>query len=195
MNRRELLRVLGASALLPALPDRSAERLGAAGRRVHARARSRGLQVLDPHQSETVATIAELIIPTTDTPGARAAQVHRFIDLLLAEWVTDDERASFLKGLADVDARARTAFGVDFLAATDAQRGTILTQLDAEAQPQRGAERDRQPAFFQQLKWLTVFGYCTSEVGATAELHYEVIPGSYDGCTDSRRASAGPGDF
>jgi len=195
MNRRELLRVLGASALLPALPDRSAERLGAAGRRVHARASSRGLQVLDPHQSETVATIAELIIPTTDTPGARAAQVHRFIDLLLAEWVTDDERASFLKGLADVDARARTAFGVDFLAATDAQRGTILTQLDAEAQPQRGAERDRQPAFFQQLKWLTVFGYCTSEVGATAELHYEVIPGSYDGCTDSRRASAGPGDF
>jgi len=195
MNRRELLRVLGASALLPALPDRSAERLGAAGRRVHARARSRGLQVLDPHQSETVATIAELIIPTTDTPGARAAQVHRFIDLLLAEWVTDDERASFLKGLADVDARARTAFGVDFLAATDAQRGTILTQLDAEAQPQRAAERDRQPAFFQQLKWLTVFGYCTSEVGATTELHYEVIPGSYDGCTDSRRASAGPGDF
>jgi len=195
MNRRELLRVLGASALLPALPDRSAERLGAAGRRVHARARSRGLQVLDPHQSETVATIAELIIPTTDTPGARAAQVHRFIDLLLAEWAPDDERASFLKGLADVDARARTAFGVDFLAATDAQRGTILTQLDAEAQPQRGAERDRQPAFFQQLKWLTVFGYCTSEVGATAELHYEVIPGSYDGCTDLRRASAGPGDF
>jgi len=195
MNRRELLRVFGASALLPALADRSAERLGAAGRRVHARARSRGLQVLDPHQSETVATIAELIIPTTDTPGARAAQVHRFIDLLLAEWVTDDERASFLKGLADVDARARTAFGVDFLAATDAQRGTILTQLDAEAQPQRGTERDRQPAFFQQLKWLTVFGYCTSEVGATAELHYEVIPGSYDGCTDLRRASAGPGDF
>src|SRR2546427_10954613 len=92
MNRRELLRVLGASALLPALPDRSAERLDAAGRRVHARARSRGLQVLDPHQSETVATIAELIIPTTDTPGARAAQVHRFIDLLLAEWVTDDEQ-------------------------------------------------------------------------------------------------------
>src|SRR5881409_155113 len=169
MNRRELLSVLGASAFLPALPGRSARRLGVAGRRVHAAARGRGLQVLDPHQSETVATIAELIIPTTDTPGARAAQVHRFIDLLLAEWVTDDERASFLKGLADVDARARTAFGVDFLAATDAQRG---------------AERDRRPAFFQQLKWLTVFGYCTSEVGATAELHYEVIPGSYDGCTD-----------
>src|SRR2546430_15567506 len=160
MNRRELLRVLGASGLRPALRHRSAEGLGAAGRRVHARARSRGLQVLDPHQSEPVATIAELIIPTTDTPGARAAQVHRFIDLLLAEWVTDDERASFLKGLADVDARARTAFGVDFLAATDAQRGTILTQLDAEAQPQRRTEHGRQPAVFHERNQPTLVGHC-----------------------------------
>src|SRR5256885_17266433 len=97
MNRRELLHVLGASAFLPALPGRSAERLAVAGRRVHAAARGRGLQVLDPHQSETVATIAEMIIPATDTPGARAAQVHRFIDLLLAEWASDDERAQFLR--------------------------------------------------------------------------------------------------
>ncbi len=192
MNRRELLHVLGASACLPALPGRSAERLGAAGRRVHAAARGRALQVLDPHQSETVATIAELIIPATDTPGARAAQVHRFIDLLLAEWASDDERAQFLKGLADVDARARTAFGGDFLSATDAQRSTILTQLDAEAQ--RGGERGP-PPFFHLMKWVTVYGYCTSEVGATAELHYEIIPGSYDGCTELGRASAGPGDF
>src|SRR5213083_1668319 len=158
MNRRELLSVLGASALLPALPGRSARRLGVAGRRVHAAARGRGLQVLDPHQSETVATIAEMIIPTTDTP----------------------------------DARARTAFGGDFLSATDAQRGTILTQLDAEAQ--RGGERGP-PPFFHLMKWVTVYGYCTSEVGATAELHYEVIPGSYDGCTELGRSSAGPGDF
>src|SRR6059058_404301 len=194
MNRRELLSVLGASAFLPALPGRSARRLGVAGRRAHRRARTGGLQVLNPHQSETVATIAEMIIPATDTPGARAAQVHRFIDLLLAEWASDDERAQFLKGLADVDARARTAFGGDFLSATDAQRGTILTQLDAEAQTQRGGERGP-PLFFHLMKWVTVYGYCTSEVGATAELHYEIIPGSYDGCTELGRSSAGPGDF
>src|SRR5438132_11427730 len=142
MNRRELLRVFGASALLPALPDRSAERLGAAGRRVHARARSRGLQVLDPHQSETVATIAELIIPTTDTPGARAAQVHRFIDLLLAEWAPDDDRKQFLDGLADVDARARTAYGTDFISATAAQREAILTALDADLRTRQEAKQD-----------------------------------------------------
>src|SRR2546430_1370748 len=190
-TRREVLTVPGATAFVPVLLGRPARLLGVAGRRVHAAARGRGLKVLDPRQSETVATIAEMIIPTTDTPGARAAQV-RFIDLLLAEWASDDERAQFLKGLADVDARARTAFGGDVLSATDAQRSTILTQLDAEAQ--RGGERGP-PPFFHLMKWVTVYGYCTSEVGATAELHYEVIPGSYDGCTELGRSSAGPGDF
>ena len=55
-------------------------------------------------------------------------------------------------------------------------------------------ERGR-PPFFHLMKWVTVYGYCTSEVGATAELHYEVIPGSYDGCTELGRSNAGPGDF
>src|SRR5437588_7491405 len=195
MNRRELLRVLGASALLPARPGRSAEHLGAAGRRIHARARRRGLQVLDPHQSETVATIAELIIPTTDTPGARAAQVHRFIDLLLAEWAPDDDRKQFLDGLADVDARARAASAADFRSASEAQRVAILTALDAEAQEARKAKADGKPHFFDHMKFVTVYGYCTSEAGATAELHYEAIPGAFDPCAPMDRWRAAPGDF
>src|SRR5207247_5943575 len=139
MNRRDLVRALGTAALLPPLSGLSPGRLAATGRRAHRRARSRDLQVLDPHQSETVATIAEMIIPATDTPGARAAQVDRFIDLLLAEWAPDDDRKQFLEGLADVDARARAGSAADFLGATEAQRSTILTALDAEAQERRKA--------------------------------------------------------
>jgi hypothetical protein len=40
-----------------------------------------------------------------------------------------------------------------------------------------------------------VYGYYTSEVGARQELHYEAVPGSFDGCTDVRAARVGPGDF
>ena len=196
MNRRDLLYLLGASVAIPALSGLSPERLVAEGRRLHRRVGRRGFDVLDPHQSETVATIADMIIPATDTPGARAARVHEFIDTLLADWSPDDERARFLAGLADVDARARAAFGADFLGATEAQRVTLLTQLDAEAQAARPAKPDsRQPPFFQQMKFLTVFGYCTSEVGAKAELHYETIPGAYDGCRPFAGWRANPGDF
>jgi hypothetical protein len=193
MNRRDLLRSLAAG--IPLISGLPPDTLFAVGRRVHRRARPGGLQVLDRHQSETVATIAEMIIPTTDTPGARAAGVHQFIDLLLAEWAPDDDRKQFLEGLADVDARARAASATDFLSATEAQRGAILTALDAEAQERRSAKGDAPPPFFERMKFLTVYGYCTSEVGASAELHYEVIPGSYDGCTELGRWRAAPGDF
>jgi len=195
MNRRDLLRSLAATITLPALAGLPTDRLFAVGRGVHRRARAAGFQVLDPHQSETVATIAEMIIPATDTPGARAAEVHRFIDLLLAEWAPDDDRKQFLEALADVDARARAASATDFLTATEAQRAAILTALDAEAQAHPQGKTDAQPPFFQRMKFLTVYGYCTSEVGATAELHYEVIPGSFDGCAEPGRWRAAPGDF
>src|SRR5207249_11681389 len=127
MNRRDLLRSLATAIAIPAISGLPADPSFALGRRAHRRARAGGLQVLDPAEGETVATIAEMIIPATDTPGARAAEVHRFIDLLLAEWAADDERAKFLQGLADIDARARGAFGTDFLTATEAQRVTLLT--------------------------------------------------------------------
>src|SRR5881409_1533980 len=106
MNRRELLGALSASIALPVLSGIPVDQVLATGRRVHARARCGPFQILDPHQSETVATIAEMIIPTTDTPGARAAGVHRFIDLLLAESFPDDERASFLAGLDSASRRS-----------------------------------------------------------------------------------------
>jgi hypothetical protein len=195
MNRRDLLRVLGATAAVPALAGASGERLVAAGRRVHRRVRDRGFQLLDPHQREVVATLVEIIIPTTDTPGARAAGVPEFIDLLLAEWAPDDDRARFLQGIADVDARAKAAFGTDFLGATEAQRATIVGQLDGEVQALREKKGNPQDHFFQRLKFLTVFGYCSSEVGATQVLHYEVIPGSFDPCTELGRWRAAPGDF
>src|SRR6266540_7199841 len=68
MNRREALLLLAGTAALP-------DQLLAVGRAVHKRVRVGTLRALNPHQNETVATIAELIIPKTDTPGARDAGV------------------------------------------------------------------------------------------------------------------------
>jgi hypothetical protein len=32
------------------------------------------------------------------------------------------------------------------------------------------------------MKWLTLTGYYTSEVGATTEQHFRVVPGRYEPC-------------
>ena len=181
MNRREALLALGGVAVL-------ADPLYAAGRSLRGRMGG-GLQVLDPHQNETVATIAELIIPTTDTPGARAAKVNEFIDLVLGAWFDATERTRFLAGLADVDARSRKQFAKDFTAATPEQQTQILKGLDLELAEFRDAEKEgvageatTSQRFFRTMRRLTLLGYFTSEVGATEELHNPIIPGRYDGC-------------
>src|SRR2546423_7202623 len=98
MNRREALLLLAGTAALP-------DRLLAIGRTVHKRVRVGTLRTLNPHQNETVATIAELIIPKTDTAGAREAGVPAFIDVMLADWADDEQRQTFTAGLPDVDQR------------------------------------------------------------------------------------------
>lgn len=183
MNRREALLALGGVAVL-------ADPLLAAGRSLRTRLGSGGvLKVLDPHQNETVVTIADLIIPATDTPGASAAKVNEFTDLMLAEWLDAEERKRFLDGLADVDARSRKKFGKDLTACTPAQQTELLELLDLELAAMRDAERQgvhREPTqaqrFFHMMKRATLLGYYTSEIGATAELHNPIIPGRYDGC-------------
>lgn len=140
------------------------------------------LRALDPQQGELVATIADLIIPATDTPGARAAGVHQFIDLTLAEWYDAADRQRFLAGLADVDARAQAAHGAPFLRCTPAQQAAVLTALDEQLAAQRDAKTAPDKPFFQMLKGLTLVGYYTSEIGATQELHSQIVPGRYDAC-------------
>jgi hypothetical protein len=175
MNRREVLLLLAGTAALP-------DQLLAVGRAVHKRVRAGTLRALDPHQNETVATIAELIIPKTDTPGAREAGVPAFIDVMLAEWGDDDQRKVFTAGLANVDERSRALFGKDFIASSAEQQVQILTDLDAELARLRDTKSDTSKNFFQGMKWLTLTGYYTSEVGATTEQHFRIVPGRYEPC-------------
>jgi hypothetical protein len=62
------------------------------------------------HQNQTVIVLSDLIIPETDTPGARAALVNRFLDLLLAA-ETHDTQQGFLNSLAYLDGEARSRYG------------------------------------------------------------------------------------
>ena len=138
---------------------------------------------LSSEQLELVATIADHILPETDTPGARGVGVHEFIDAMLAEGYADEGRARFFAGLADVDARARAACGRPFLECAREQQRAVLEDLDHEtfAQPAPRPGSAEVP-FFRTFKELTLVGYYTSEIGATRELHHQPVPGRYDGC-------------
>ena len=187
MERREVLRLLGSAAALSALPLDAMEVIQQASAQV---AQSTGLKTLNPHQDATLTTIAELIIPATDTPGARGAKVNEFIDLLLTEWFEPSETKAFLVGLADVDARSRKKFSAAFVDCTPDQQTDLLKQLDAaamefSAMQKRPRQEHAAPPpmnFFYQMKKLTLAGYYTSEIGFSQELGQSIIPPGHSGC-------------
>src|SRR5215472_10887291 len=47
-------------------------------------------QFFDAHQNETLIALTDLIIPTTNTPGAKAALVNRYLDLRYNEESQED---------------------------------------------------------------------------------------------------------
>jgi hypothetical protein len=107
---------------------------------------------LGPEQRELVATVAEHIIPATDTPGARAAGVDRFIDAMLTDYYKADERSRFLQGLADLDARAQKEHGAAFLKTTAAQQVALLTAMDAESYPPQRVLEKAEPLNAERVR-------------------------------------------
>lgn len=124
-------------------------------------------KVFNPRQNELVITLAELIIPETDTPGAKAAKVNEYIDMVLAE-AKPELREKFLQGLAWVDARSEERFRSPFVNASPPRQIELLTSLSTATAPSAvdapGVE------FFQALKGMTITGFYTSELGLVQEI-------------------------
>lgn len=130
---------------------------------------------LNAQQLSLVRVLGEIIIPTTDTPGAIAAGVHDFINHQLTYCFNAAEQQVILLGLEKIDARAQAQHQHNFLTCNKVQQHNLLTDMEAA---QNGfTATDRQA--FKQFKSLVAFGYYTSEIGATQELAYAAIPGGY----------------
>ena len=126
-------------------------------------------------QRALTAAVSERIIPTTDTPGAIAAEVPAFIEMMLSEWYWPAERDTVMGGLTAMDAFARKNHGKPFAAVTHEQQDAILTLAMQQTLPD--APKDS----FEHLRQLVIFGYYSSEIGCTVERVYVPVPGRYDG--------------
>lgn len=90
-------------------------------------------RTLTPDQRGSVAAMADIIIPETDTPGARAAGVDQFVDGMLTDYYPAKERDRFVSGLARVDARAQRQHSLPFARLSREQQTAIVLDLDKAA--------------------------------------------------------------
>lgn len=145
-------------------------------------------KVLAPEDASYLAEVCETILPNTDTPGAKDVGVDRYIDAMLHENYSEEERNAFLEGIKTFRQDCISSQGKDFLKLTPEERTAYLAAMDANTPPKPpsiwgiSTEKFVAPPFWRSLKELTVTGYFTSEEVGKNVLRYLPIPGSYEGC-------------
>jgi len=128
-------------------------------------------QFLDDHQNQTLIAFSDILIPETDTPGAKAALVNRFLDRLLAA-DTRSEQRKFIEALAYADGAAFERHQAAFVYLTPEQQSEIVRVM-AEPVPHKQ---------FTHLKDQIARAYYASESGMRA-LGYDGPPhGELPGC-------------
>lgn len=123
-------------------------------------------------QAYVITEMAEIIIPKTDTAGAKDAGVPAFIEELIFEAYNEADRSKFMSSLEDFT----TTSGFINLSAEEQTK--VVTEAHAKAIEERPEERP----FVMMMKELTMLGYFSSKPGATEVLRYEAVPGYYNGC-------------
>lgn len=139
-----------------------------------------------PMSPETIAfldEVAETIIPTTNTPGAKAAKVGNFMQTMVTDCYEEKDQKVFLDGITAIDKACEKAHGHGFMKASPEHRKEILTAIDKEQKAYAESKKEGDPShYFALMKQLTLLGYFTSEIGATQALRYVAVPGKYEGC-------------
>jgi len=185
MNRRDAISrvslllggtILGAEAFLSGCHNAPGKNIGGAGTNFS----NDDVAFLDE--------VAETILPATDTPGAKEAKVGEFMTRIVRDCYTEKDQKIFVDGMQKLNAACKTKNGQSFLESSPEQRHDLLVDLDKEQKAyMAGKKKDDPTHYFRMIKELTLWGYFTSEPGATKALRYVAVPGKYEGCVDYKK--------
>lgn len=134
------------------------------------------------HRLALLNEIGETILPTTSTPGAKAANVAAFMAAMVLDCYKPEEQKAFKQGLEAFEEECHRIYGGSFVGLSLEERTTFLKRLEKEAQeynedkPNYGTWH-----YFSMIRQLTMLGYFTSEVACTKAMRYLPVPGRYDG--------------
>lgn len=134
-----------------------------------------------------VADLAEVIIPATDTPGAKAAMAHICIISMIVKVADRKTKNIFIDGLKTVEQYSHQQYNAAFTSLSKAQQQLVVKYFREKGKNYSGLigkvkNKYLGKSFFQVLKEYTSIAFCTSKTGATQTLAYDYIPGGYKAC-------------
>lgn len=127
--------------------------------------------------------IADTILPSTKTPGAKAAKCGWFIKVMVNDCYEEKDQKIFHDGLKRIQDLSEKEYNNKFTDIKPGQRHALLVKLDNEQKEAMKTWKTDQPRhYFRMIKELTLLGYFTSEIGSTQARRYKETPGRYDAC-------------
>lgn len=128
--------------------------------------------------------VGETILPATaSSPGAKASKIGEFMKIIVTDCYGPAEQKTFFEGISVIQQTAKNKYNSSFIKLTDRQKADMMLFFDQESQKVINEKEERDHVhFFTMLNQLTVWGYFSSEPGATQALRYVPIPGRYEGC-------------
>ncbi|MBA3438241.1 MAG: gluconate 2-dehydrogenase subunit 3 family protein [Pyrinomonadaceae bacterium] len=194
VSRRRALKVIGVGiGTATALPVLNNNALGqhqhhggtaAVQNGVAKKQKAQAPKFFNAQEMAAISAMSELIIPTDDhSPGALAAEVPAFIDLMVSE-SPKEVKDLWREGLAAVDKTSQKKFSKNFVGATPQQQTELLTEI-SKNERKTAKEQTPEERFFRAIKNLTIDGYYTSEVGIHKDLQYKgnAYLKEFTGCT------------
>jgi hypothetical protein len=138
-------------------------------------------------QKALLSELVDCIIPETDTPGAKQAEVHLFVIDVLENCASSTERRNFYKGIEELKSFCLSEYGKSFEMCNAEERFRVMAYFENSGKMVSGILGKIQKkvlgeSFFNLLRKYTVNGYCTSFLGATQNLRYDYIPQTYEAC-------------
>ena len=134
-------------------------------------------------QDQTTAALCDVIIPATETPGAKQAMVNRYVDLVLSA-ESSEVQSAFVKSLEYIDNESTRIYRKPFRALSSDEQVELLIPMAYPPQITPGATQiGASYEHFARVKALIVEGYYSSEIGDT-ELGWDgaFSHGAYEGC-------------
>lgn len=135
---------------------------------------------LTTKQVRAVSAISDVILPTTNTPGAIDLHVPEFIDLMLKDNYSFSDQTTFLSDLDAFHEKVKDTYSSDFHECTPADKQMIMER--EEDLSKQAYRKDFKKSFYLTVKELTILGYYTSEYVMNNMLDYHPVPGRYEGC-------------
>jgi gluconate 2-dehydrogenase gamma chain len=149
-------------------------------------------QFVSQDQAGIISEVAEIIIPKTNTPGAKEAGVPEFIDIMLKDVYSKEDQDRFLEELKSFDEEAKKTYDDSFAELDEEQRKEFVFKKHEEAiNAEKSENKPEKRPFILMMKELTMLGFFTSEIGATQVLQYDPVPGAYKGCIPLSEAGNG----